>query len=192
MGKGLLLIVLTVFGTVCTSWADVKLGLKAGMNVSEPFSLEGNDITDLYAGFSAGLAIDIDLVGKLGLETALLFSRTSFNIDGENIEKISIVIPLNLKAKFSVARALGFSVAAGPYVNANGNNNLSDYVRSFESKTFGFGLNFEGGVILGDLQVRLTRWAELSSDYSTKGFEDALDDFDPEIKFWSVSVAFFF
>ncbi|MDR1526519.1 MAG: porin family protein [Dysgonamonadaceae bacterium] len=194
MKKYTLIIVLFLFAGGITAQAQLKFGLKAGVNLANA-SLKGDVLDNLepdnFTGFQVGPMIEatIPVIG-LGFNIAALYSQQGIKFSGDNIKLNNLEVPLNLKYKLSFFDLLGVYGTAGPYINFKLSDNLQD---QFEAKSFGAGLNFGAGLeLLKHLQVGVNYRMALTDDY--RSIEDNIAGSLSEWKTttWSVTAAFLF
>ena len=156
--------------TVMPASAQIKLGVKGGMN-SSSMKIDINDLSNLTSkngyGWFAGLTlkgnIPLGLLG-LGADAAVLYdersSKSELNGIEESIKRKSIIIPINARVNFSLLKLLGLYVATGPQFGFNvgnedynvfGNNSSAalDNVKStFQLKKSQFSWNIGAGAMI--------------------------------------------
>ncbi|MDR1682727.1 MAG: PorT family protein [Candidatus Symbiothrix sp.] len=198
-----------------TVQAQLKFGLKAGVNLSN-VALDGGALADNlevdnFTGFHVGPIVEITVpILGIGLDAALLYSNEGFKVSGvkglsdaqtalfgeiETYKTNNLLVPVNLKYKLNVLNLIGAYAAIGPYAKFN----IDKMKEEYESKTFAAGLNFGIGVeLLGHLQVGVNYQLGLTSDYNSlkvPGISDVLDPLaslkgKPQI--WTISAAYLF
>lgn len=130
--------------------AQVKFGLKGGLDVSKL----DNKVGDNTTGFFVGPMVDVTLpIIGLGIDVAALYSQSGLDVNNENSEKLkSIEIPVNLKWTLGLGSTLGVYVAAGPQfgfsINDGWKQLMEESNKSFVSVNVGAGLK-----LLRHLQV---------------------------------------
>lgn len=130
--------------------AQVKFGLKGGLDVSKL----DNKVGDNTTGFFVGPMIDVTLpIIGLGIDVAALYSQSGLDVNNKNSEKLkSIEIPVNLKWTLGLGSTLGVYVAAGPQfgfsINDGWKQLMEESNKSFVSVNVGAGLK-----LLRHLQV---------------------------------------
>lgn len=130
--------------------AQVKFGLKGGLDVSKL----DNKVGDNTTGFFVGPMIDVTLpIIGLGIDVAALYSQTGLDVNNKNSEKLkSVEIPVNLKWTLGLGSTLGVYVAAGPQfgfsINDGWKQLMDESNKSFVSVNVGAGLK-----LLRHLQV---------------------------------------
>ncbi|MDR0682411.1 MAG: PorT family protein [Dysgonamonadaceae bacterium] len=212
MKKSSIFLIVLLFIGVITTQAQLKFGLKAGVNLSN-VSLNGDLVKNLevenLTGFQVGPMVEftIPVIG-IGLDAAILYSNEGFKLNEATIQELNktiqaksyksnnLLIPVNLKYKLIFLNVAGVYATAGPYVKFGLNGDLKD---QYESKSFGAGLNFGLGVeLLNHLQVGVNYQLGLTEDYSSlkvPGLTD-MPNFTGKIKaqprVWSVTAAYLF
>lgn len=201
MKKNLLIMAVLLLCTATAS-AQLKFGLKAGVNLAEASLSTDVFKTSNMTGFQVGPTLEfmVPMLG-VGLDASLLYSQQGFKLEnadntGEAIEQTirqnSLDIPVNFKYKFSIVVA-GAYLSAGPYARFNLSNNLKN---TWDSKSFGAGLNFGAGIeLLSKLQLGINYQLGLTDDYggdfSEIGWND-LKKLKGKSRVWSISATYFF
>lgn len=130
--------------------AQVKFGLKGGLDVSKL----DNKVGDNTTGFFVGPMVDVTLpIIGLGIDVAALYSQSGLDVNNKNSEKLkSVEIPVNLKWTLGLGSTLGVYVAAGPQfgfsINDGWKKLMEESNKSFVSVNVGAGLK-----LLRHLQV---------------------------------------
>ncbi|MCR8894253.1 Uncharacterised protein [uncultured Bacteroides sp.] len=130
--------------------AQVKFGLKGGLDVSKL----DNKVGDNTTGFFVGPMVDVTLpIIGLGIDVAALYSQSGLDVNNKNSEKLkSVEIPVNLKWTLGLGSTLGVYVAAGPQfgfsINDGWKQLMEESNKSFVSVNVGAGLK-----LLRHLQV---------------------------------------
>jgi hypothetical protein len=188
-----------------TAQAQLKFGLKAGLNMSK-VSYSGNKTAeDWYnsnvenlTGFQVGPMVEftVPILG-VGGDAAILYSQEGFKINSKDLlggsyKMSNLEVPLNLKYKLSFLGVVGAFATVGPYFKFKLSDDLKE---QFESKSFGTGLGFGIGVeLLSQLQVGVAYKLGLTDDYSQlKGLTDVTDAAaKSKTRLWTVSAAYLF
>lgn len=122
--------------------AQVKFGLKGGLDVSKL----DNKVGDNTTGFFVGPMVDVTLpIIGLGIDVAALYSQSGLDVNNKNSEKLkSVEIPVNLKWTLGLGSTLGVYVAAGPQfgfsINDGWKQLMEESNKSFVSVNVGAGL----------------------------------------------------
>ena len=130
--------------------AQVKFGLKGGLDVSKL----DNKVGDNTTGFFVGPMVDVTLpIIGLVIDVAALYSQSGLDVNNKNSEKLkSVEIPVNLKWTLGLGSTLGVYVAAGPQfgfsINDGWKQLMEESNKSFVSVNVGAGLK-----LLRHLQV---------------------------------------
>lgn len=138
------------------AFAQLNFGVKAGMNLSsKPRSIDdAKGKTGFFIGPTAKLVLPI--VG-LGVEGNLLYSQSSSELDGDEITRRSIEVPIYLRYELSLPVVNKFVepfVAVGPqfgWTMGDGEESWKESgmeVAKWEYKKSNFSLNLGGGVTL--------------------------------------------
>ena len=198
MKKVKYLLIIAALFAVSTANAQLRFGVKGGVNIAK-VSFDKDVInSDNITGFHVGPMIDASFgEGGIGLDLALLFSQKGFDTDDKSVKNTFLDVPVNLKFKFGIPLVNPY-VAAGPYVGFRvaGSKvkdiSYQDIKHQVKSKSFGAGLNFTAGAELFDrLQVGLTYSWGLTNDYKTFDGND-LDSYKGKPHLWSISAAILF
>jgi hypothetical protein len=196
----ILLVALFLLGGI-SAQAQLKWGLKAGVNLSK-ISLDGaesnlfNDNVKNATGFQVGPMVEftVPILG-VGFDAAVLYSQAGFKMNlaefNKTITTNNLQIPVNLKYKFSILNLIGAYAAAGPYANFQLSDNLPN---QWKTQSFGAGLNFGVGVeLLGHLQVGAAYQLGLTDDYKNSSAANlAMEAFKGKSRVWTVSAAYLF
>ena len=181
--------------------AQVRLGVKGGLNIATVHFSSDVLNTDNVTGFQVGPMIEgsLPLVG-VGFDAAILYAQKGLETKTVGGEKTSlkndyIDIPINLKWKlgiplaklyFSVGPYAGFRVGGEKFWKIPGS--MLDQVKA---KNFNAGLNFGSGVeLVSHLQVGFSYGLGLTDNYSLEA--PSLSKSDGKNRGWLVSAAILF
>jgi len=101
--------------------AQVSLGIKGGVNMSNFVYDDEVDDKNPKIGFNIGLAADVDFAPNVALQTGLFFSTKGFKtvndaLDAEYTENLMYLqLPLHLAYKVDVSPGTRVVLHAGPY-----------------------------------------------------------------------------
>lgn len=193
--KKILFICAAVLGLMATmpAQAQVKFGLKGGLNISK-VSLSWDAVSsDNRTGFFVGPMIDITIpVVGFGIDASALYTQSGAKLTSNNTaeEKTlkSIEVPVNLKYNFGLGSTLGAFVAAGPQFGFNvGSDHINEIVINDNSTTFNVGVGIKA---IQHLQVGLNYNFSISK---LGKYEDGNGNkYDLKKNTWQVSVAYLF
>lgn len=137
------------------SQAQVKFGLKGGLNVTDmSLSKEVVDPSN-KTGFFVGPTIKVTLpIVGLGLDASALYDQRDAKLGEEKVSLRSINVPINVRYTFGMSSLAAIYLAAGPQFGYNiGDKNVFSYVDEegaggFELKKSNFSVNVGAGVTL--------------------------------------------
>lgn len=187
------LMVIACLALAIPAQAQIKFGVKAGLNVSKLHLSEKTFSSDNRAGFFVGPTAEftLPLLG-LGIDGSVLYNQ--FGVDSEEgtSTKKSIEIPINLRWTVGFSSLVGAYVAVGPQFGFNVGDRWFDEVCEFKKNTTSFNVG-AGLKLLGHLQVGATYNFALKDN--GKIHDDDIEDL-ATIGFkqntWQVSVAYLF
>ena len=168
--------------------AQVKFGLKGGLDVSKL----DNKVGDNTTGFFVGPMVDVTLpIIGLGIDVAALYSQSGLDVNNKNSEKLkSVEIPVNLKWTLGLGSTLGVYVAAGPQfgfsINDGWKQLMEESNKSFVSVNVGAGLK-----LLRHLQVGVNYNIGASKLGDIESFDGNLRS-SIRKNSWQVSLAYMF
>ncbi len=156
--KKLFILALLAFAMCFTteSQAQVKFGLKGGLNVTDMSFNKSVLATSNRAGFYIGPTVrfSLPLVG-LGVDAAALYDqRQAKLVDAETVKQQAINIPINLRYSVGLGDLASVYFAAGPQFGFNvGDKEFkwtkkADYQNTFQFKNSNFSINLGAGVSL--------------------------------------------
>lgn len=147
------LMVIACLALAIPAQAQIKFGVKAGLNVSKLHLSENIVSKDNRAGFFVGPTAEftLPLLG-LGIDGSVLYNQ--FGVDSEEgtSTKKSIEIPINLRWTVGFSSLIGAYVAVGPQFGFNVGDRWVDNVCEFKKNTTSFNVG-AGLKLLGHLQV---------------------------------------
>lgn len=207
MRKLFLLIALaTATLAVQTANAQVKFGLKGGLNVTS-MSLNSDVFkTSNRAGFFVGptLLVNLPIVG-LGIDASALYDQREATIEYEgddsditsqNIKQQAINIPINLRYGIGLGSLASIYLAAGPQFGFNvGDKNQSLYnnVANWKLKTSNFSINVGAGVmLLSHLQIGANYNIVCGKTGEVTVVDGATSAFKGKTNTWQISAAYYF
>lgn len=198
MKKIATLFVIALFALiVCPAKAQVKFGIKGGVNITSVRFSRDIVKSDNVTGFQVGPMIEATMpLFGVGIDAALLYSQkgmdASNQIGSENIKTDYIDIPVNLKWKFGLPIIKAY-LAAGPYVGFRvGGDKFWDIPGEIsgqmKAKSFNAGLNFGvGAELIKHLQVGFNYGLGLTDDFTSSKV-----DLSAKNRGWSITAAILF
>jgi len=196
--KGKIFILAILLIPAFTLQAGVRIGAKAGINLSK--ANFNNDVlkTGNVTGYQIGPVIEVSGESGLGFDIAALLSKHGLKakepkLDLEQTVK-TLDIPVNLKLKLPIKSPLGCYFTAGPYASFKLDEDIcyNDIKEKWQTKKFGVGLNFGAGIeLLNHLQVGVNYQLALNDDYSNFTI-DELKGLKAKTRIWSLTAAYLF
>ena len=171
--------------------AQVKFGVKAGLNVTQ-MSLSQDVVSKSnQEGFFVGptVKVTLPLVG-LGVDASALYDQRDAKFGDEKVSQRSINVPINLRYGIGLGSLASVYLAAGPQFGFNiGQKNYGE--DGFKFKDSNFSVNVGAGVsVISHLEVGFTyniavgKTGEISWTDGTK--------INARANSWQVSAAYYF
>lgn len=187
------LMVIACLALAIPAQAQIKFGVKAGLNVSKLHLSEETFSSDNRAGFFVGPTAEftLPLLG-LGIDGSVLYNQ--FGVDSEEgtSTKKSIEIPINLRWTVGFSSLVGAYVAVGPQFGFNVGDRWFDNVCEFKKNTTSFNVG-AGLKLLGHLQVGANyNFALKDNGKIHSGDIEDLTTIGFKQNTWQVSVAYLF
>lgn len=202
MKKSVLFVLIAVLGMVVVpASAQIKFGVKGGVNVSRASFSKDVLAADNLTGFNVGPMIEFQLpIVGIGMDAAILYSQRGFKdntkVEDKTIKTSYLDVPLNFKWKIGIP-LVKFFATAGPYISFKvAGEKFWDLPGSvtgqLKANSFGAGLNFGAGVeLISHLQVGFNYGLGLTNDYETLGVKDVADA-NGKSRGWSINAAILF
>ena len=154
-----LLFVVAALMIATPSAAQVRFGLKGGLNISD-MSLSKEVLeSSNRLGFFVGptLKVTLPLTG-LSADISALYNQSESKLDDETITRKYIDVPLNARFGFGIG-SLGIFAYAGPQVSFNVGDeefnwtSTESYDNTFQLKKSLFSVNVGAGITVSSLQL---------------------------------------
>lgn len=196
-------LVAVLIGFVVPAEAQLRFGVRGGVNISSVHFSSDDLKSDNITGFHIGPMIEttLPLVG-LGLDAAILYTQKGMDfkqkgaeVESESIRTDYIDVPVNLKWKLGLPLVKPF-IAAGPYVGFRvGGDKVWDIpgnmIDQVKAKSFSAGLNLGvGAEVFNHLQVGLNYNLGLTNNYSAQ--KPGLANKNGKNRGWAVTAAILF
>ena len=187
------LMVIVCLALAIPAQAQIKFGVKGGLNVSKLHLSEETFKSDNRTGFFIGPTAEftLPLLG-LGIDASALYNQ--FGVDSEEgtSTKKSIEIPINLRWTVGFSSLVGAYVAVGPQFGFNVGDRWFDNLCEFKKNTTSFNVG-AGLKLLGHLQVGANyNFALKDNGKIHSGDPDDLTTIGFKQNTWQVSVAYLF
>lgn len=189
------LLIAICVGMAMPAQAQLKFGVKGGLNLAKADFDKSDLKTDNFTGFFIGPMAEftIPVVG-LGVDGALLFSQRGIKVEGESEKENGLEIPVNLKYNIGLGSMLGIYVAAGPdfYFNFAKDKSFGENVK-LERKNAQVGINLGAGVkLIKHLQIGFNYNIPLGNSAELTIADGVTEVFTSKTKMWQVSAAYIF
>lgn len=123
MKKMTIMLVVAMMAMVTTANAQLNLGVKGGLNMSNFYGDE-LDGENMKIGFHVGLAADYDFTYNQAIQTGLYFTAKGAKYDGSigdlagdvTFNPMYLQLPVHYAYKIDISPATRFVLHAGPYV----------------------------------------------------------------------------
>ena len=172
--------------------AQVKFGVKAGLNVTQ-MSLSQDVVSKSnQEGFFVGpsVKVTLPLVG-LGVDASALYDQRDAKFDDEKVSQRSINVPINLRYGVGLGSLASVYLAAGPQFGFNVGQKNYFGEDGFKFKESNFSVNVGAGVsLINHVEVGFTyniavgKTGEISGADGTK--------INARANSWQVSAAYYF
>ncbi|MGL4851275.1 MAG: porin family protein [Phocaeicola sp.] len=184
-----LILLFVCLGTTLPVQAQLKFGVKGGVNVSKLSFSSSTFESDNRAGWFFGPMAEftIPILG-IGVDVAGLYTQNELNVDGYNSKLKTIEVPVNLKWTMGLGSMLGVFIAAGPQFGFNvGDRSFTSLRMDDKNTSFNIGAG-----------VKLIRHLQLGVNYNF-GLSDVAvipmdgsSSIEVKQKSWQISAAYIF
>ena len=202
--KKTLVMVLMVVAIAIPSKAQVKFGLQAGLNMTNPSVKDIEGSLKSRTGFFVGPTVQfsLPLIG-LGFDASALYDQREGKIsDGDEsttLKAQSIQIPINVRYGFGMANLAEVFLFAGPQFgfNIGSDKTIFEETASWTLKSSNLSANVGlGATLLGHVQAKINYNFALSKtgEFKVKDLVTGKEKTEGNAKFntWQVSVAYLF
>ncbi len=188
------LLVAVCIGMAMPAQAQLKWGVKGGVNVAKVTFDDKTFQSDNMAGFFIGPMAEftIPVIG-LGIDGSLLYSQKGIKADNNAVKQYGLDIPVNLKYNIGLGSLLGIYIAAGPdfYFDFSKDKNIRPDAE-VEKKGAQVGINVGAGVkLIKHLQIGVNYNIPLGDSFTMKNAWNAATS-GAKTKTWQISAAYLF
>ena len=196
-----ILTVVVLFAALMTAVpakAEVKFGLKGGLNLTNMRLDESVINKSNQAGFFIGPTVKFTLpIVGLGFDASALYDQRKGKVNDLDVKQQSIQIPINIRYGFGLGSTASIYFFAGPQFGFNvGDKDIKTDVGNWTFKSSNISANVGLGLmLLGHLQVSanynfgLGKTGEL--DEYLPGAVNAIKE-NGKLNAWQIGVAYFF
>ena len=186
-----LLVAVCCMAMAMPAQAQVKFGVKGGLNLSKMDlnNININGLKENSTGFFIGPMVEatVPLIG-IGVDGAVMFSqRGSGDLKQQGIE-----VPVNLKYSIGLGDMFGIFFIAGPdiFFNFKDIKDIDDLGNTINKKSAIFGLNLGAGVkLVNHLQIGVTYQIGLGNSFN---INEAGKKISNKTNTWQISLAYMF
>lgn len=187
--------------------AQLKFGLRGGINTSEVSVNENVWKTDNRLGFFIGPTVKFTLpIVGLGMDISALYEKRESKMKSEDgklgsvVSREQLAIPINARYSFGLGETANIFLFAGPQVAFNlgkKDKEIVPEVADWTLKSSNFSINLGIGCTLAShlqatigYNIALGKTGEV--ELSTKGVEASKKKYDGRSNAWQLGVAYFF
>lgn len=188
--------------------AQVKFGVKAGVNLSQMSMDKDVFNTSNRAGFFMGPTLKVGLpVLGLGLDMSALYNRQEAKVEGINnkvntvLKQQQLIVPVNVKYGIGVGSIANVFVFAGPQIAFN----IGDKVKrisEFQDQAAQWTLQSSNFSVNAGLGMTVATHFQVTANYNVgvgktgditwKGVKESVENHKTQANSWRVGVAYFF
>lgn len=188
--------------------AQIKFGVKAGVNLSQMSMDKDVFNTSNRAGFFIGPTLKVGLpVLGLGLDLSALYNRQEAKVEGINnkvntvLKQQQLIVPVNVKYSIGVGSAANIFVFAGPQIAFNIGDKLKkiselkDQEAEWTMKSSNFSVNAGVGLTVAthfQVTANYNVGVGKTGDITWKGVKESVENHKTQANSWRVGVAYFF
>lgn len=184
--------------TAAPAKAEVKFGLKGGLNLTNlSINAHGWDKSN-QAGFFIGPTVKFTLpIVGLGFDASALYDQRKGKIEDLDIKQQSIQIPINVRYGFGLGSTASIYLFAGPQFGFNVGSktveNILDGTWTFKGSNVSANVGL-GVMLLSHLQISANYNFALSKtgELETAGVLSQSFKEDAKMNAWQIAVAYYF
>lgn len=112
-------LVVAMLAIVTVASAQMSLGIKGGLNMSNFTGKNASDIYKSKIGFNVGVAADYEFMPNMAIQSGLFLTTKGANfkkVDKASIDLMYLQVPIHLAYKVDVTPGTRVVLHAGPYV----------------------------------------------------------------------------
>lgn len=199
--KILLVAVILLFAGVTTGSAQIRFGLKGGVDIiNNKISTDILDVNNRL-GYYIGPTLEFMAPGpNFGFELSVFYGRKEYELENNKVDaSISnydyISVPLSIKKRFGLSSLAAIFLQVGAFGNVKlegGNISMNNVVDQYKAKAFQAGVQAGAGItLLNHLEVGMYYRTVLTDNYSDEG-PDWEKFNDNNSTNWSVGLTYYF
>lgn len=198
MKKILTIVAITCIAFAMPAQAQVKFGLKGGLNLTS-LSADGvNSAISNKSGFYVGPTVKFTLpVVGLSIDGSALYDQRNAKIKGTTIKAQSIQIPINVRYGIGLSSVVNVFAFAGPQFgfNIGDKSKLLDQMGEWSLKSSNISGNIGiGATVFSKLQITANYNFQLSKSGEVKYINENGDEATGKMKFnsWQLGLGYYF
>lgn len=181
------LLIAVCLGMAISAQAQLKFGVKGGVNLAKVDFNESDLKSDNMTGFFIGPMAEFNIpIAGLGIDGSLLFSQKGIKSNNDASEQFGLDIPVNLKYTIGLGSMLGIFIAAGPDFYFDFSKTKPDIERNRAQ----VGINIGAGIkLIKHLQLGVNYNIPMGDSFT---WENAGKAIGAKTKTWQFSAAVLF
>lgn len=173
--------------------AQIKFGLRGGVNLSDVKFNKDAFKADNRTGFYAGPVVKIHLpLSGLSVDASALYDQRELKYEGTTLTSKTFVIPVNLRLTAGTSMLSVFAFAGPQFAfNISDDVSLKDNYREWKWKDSQFSINVGVGVGLGS-HLEVSGNYNVICDRTADSIYDNLKEGTAKAHAWQIGLAYFF
>lgn len=188
--------------------AQIKFGVKAGVNLSQMSMDKDVFNTSNRAGFFIGPTLKVGLpVLGLGLDMSALYNRQEAKVEDVNhkfntvLKQQQLIVPVNVKYGIGVGSIANVFVFAGPQIAFNIGDKVKK-ISEFQDQAAQWTLQSSNFSVNAGLGMTVATHFQVTANYNVgvgktgditwKGVKESVENHKTQANSWRVGVAYFF
>lgn len=182
---------------VATAQAQMKFGVKAGVNLTDMKFNSAVLKADNRTGFFAGPTVKFSLpIVGLNVDLSALYDQREVKVEGETLTSKNIMVPLNLRYSVGLGSKAAIFLFAGPQFgfNLSDDKDLKENMDEWRWKESSFSFNVGGGITIKQVELFANYNVVIgkTGEFDFKDTVDALAEGTARANAWQLGLAFFF
>ena len=177
--------------------AQVKLGVKAGVNVTDMKLNSAVFKAENRAGFFAGPTVKFSLpIIGLNVDLSALYDQRDMKVEEETFTSKNITVPINLRYSIGLGSKAAIFLFAGPQFgfNLSDDKDLKENIDEWRWKESNFSFNVGGGLTVKHVELFANYNVVIgkTGEFDAKNTFDVLSEGTARANAWQIGLAYFF